>query len=82
MNHYEIIDMGSWKRAVHCAVFRDSVEPAFCVTFELDITRFLKRVKELHYSFTMSMIYAVTDRPSYSTGSIPLSPIWIRDRAL
>ena len=93
MNHYEIIDMGSWKRAVHCAVFRDSVEPAFCVTFELDITRFLKRVKELHYSFTMSMIYAVTecaneieesaavlwmDRPCYSTGSIPLSPIWIR----
>ena len=61
MNHYEIIDMGSWKRAVHCAVFRDSVEPAFCVTFELDITRFLKRVKELHYSFTMAMIYAVTE---------------------
>jgi chloramphenicol O-acetyltransferase type A len=61
MNHYEIIDMSSWKRAVHCTVFRDSVEPAFCVTFELDITRFLKRVKELHYSFTMSMIYAVTE---------------------
>ena len=61
MNHYEIIDMGSWKRAVHCAVFRDSVEPAFCVTFELDITRLKKRVKELHYSFTMSMIYAVTE---------------------
>ncbi len=44
---------------MHCRVFRDSVEPAFCVTFELDITRFLKRVKEQGYSFTLAMVYAV-----------------------
>lgn len=60
MNKFEIIDESKWKRAQHCAVFRNCVEPSFCVTFELDITHFLKRVKSLNYSFTMSMIYAVT----------------------
>ncbi len=44
-NHYQVIDETTWKRAMHCAVFRDSVEPAFCVTFEADITKFLQIVK-------------------------------------
>lgn len=60
MNSYKIIDERIWKRAIHCAVFRNSVEPAFCVTFELDITNFLKKIKEKKYSFTMAMIFAVT----------------------
>lgn len=60
MNHYKVIDEKTWKRAIHCAVFRNFIEPAFCVTFELDITNFLKKVKEQKYSFTMSMIYAVS----------------------
>lgn len=59
-NHYRIIDEKNWKRAMHCMVFRNSIEPAFCVTFELDITNFLHRVKEKKYSFTMAMIYAVS----------------------
>ncbi|MDO4300125.1 MAG: chloramphenicol acetyltransferase [Clostridia bacterium] len=59
-NVYKVIDEKNWKRAVHCMVFRNSVEPAFCVTFELDITNFLKKIKEQKYSFTMSMIYAVS----------------------
>ena len=41
-NQYQVIDETNWKRAVHCMVFRNSTEPAFCVTFELDITGFLK----------------------------------------
>ena len=45
-NTYQIIDEKTWKRAMHCMVFRNSVEPAFCVTFEVDITKFLKLVKE------------------------------------
>ena len=60
MNHYKIIDEKTWKRAAHCTVFRNCIEPAFCVTFELDITNFLKKVKVQKYSFTMSMIYAVS----------------------
>ncbi|MGO3602244.1 MAG: CatA-like O-acetyltransferase [Enterococcus malodoratus] len=59
-NQFVRIDQKNWKRAMHCQVFRESVEPAFCVTFELDITNFLKRIKEKRLSFTFSMIYAVT----------------------
>ncbi len=58
--NYKIIDQKTWKRAMHCQIFRDYIEPAFCVTLELDITHFLRLVKEKHYSFTMAMVYAVT----------------------
>ncbi|MBP1756914.1 MAG: chloramphenicol acetyltransferase, partial [Firmicutes bacterium] len=49
-NTYQEIDETTWKRAIHCSVFRNSLEPAFCVTFELDITNFLQTVKERGYS--------------------------------
>lgn len=58
-NKYQVIDEKTWKRAMHCMVFRNSVEPAFCVTFELDITNFLKMTKENSYSFTIAMVFAV-----------------------
>jgi chloramphenicol O-acetyltransferase type A len=60
LNHYHIIDEKNWKRAVHCSVFRNCVEPAFCITFELDVTHFLKRVREQDLSFTMALIFSVT----------------------
>ena len=59
-NRYQVIDEKNWKRAMHCMVFRNSVEPAFCVTFELDITKFLPKVKSQKLSFTMAMIYVVS----------------------
>jgi len=59
-NSYKIIDEKNWKRAMHCMVFRNSIEPAFCVTFQLDITNFLQKVKARNYSFTMAMIYVVS----------------------
>ncbi|MDE7336700.1 MAG: chloramphenicol acetyltransferase, partial [Clostridia bacterium] len=59
MNGYKIIDEKTWKRATHCAVFRNYLEPMFCVTFELDVTKFLDYVKSNRYSFTLSMVYAV-----------------------
>ena len=58
-NSYKIIDEKTWKRAMHCMAFRNSVEPAFCVTFEADVTNFVKVVKERGYSFTLAMVYAV-----------------------
>ncbi len=58
-NSYQVIDEKTWKRAMHCMVFRNSIEPAFCVTFELDITNFLKKTKEQGHSFTLAMVYAV-----------------------
>lgn len=58
-NTYQIIDEKTWKRAMHCMVFRSSVEPAFCVTFEVDVTGFRRMVREKGYSFTLAMVYAV-----------------------
>lgn len=59
-NSYTVIDQKTWKRATHCAVFRDCVEPSFCITWNLDITRFLRSVREREGSFTMALIYAVS----------------------
>jgi len=58
-NLYKVIDENNWDRAMHCMVFRNSVEPAFCVTFEADITRYKRIVKEQGLSFTMAMVHAV-----------------------
>lgn len=59
MNAYKIVDQKTWKRAAHCAVFRNCVEPAFCVTFDLDITAFYRKIKQRNLSFTFAMMYAV-----------------------
>lgn len=59
-SNYTLIDENSWKRSLHCKVFRNSVEPAFCITFELDVTHFVRKMKELKLSFTMAMIFAVS----------------------
>src|SRR5574344_1278798 len=58
-NPYKLIDEKTWPRAMHCMVFRNSVEPSFCVTFEVDVTNFLRKFKEKKYSFTIAMVYAV-----------------------
>ena len=58
-NHYEVIDEKNWKRAMHCMIFRNSVEPCFCVTFEADITNFKSKIKQQGFSFTIAMVYAI-----------------------
>ncbi len=60
MSKYTIIDEKNWKRAVHCQVFRNSVEPSYCITLELDISSFLTKVRETKYPFTMALIYVVS----------------------
>ena len=55
--NYKVIDVNNWKRALHCQIFRNSIEPSYCVTFELDISNFLKEVKEMKCSFTMALIF-------------------------
>ena len=59
MNNYKIIDEKNWSRAIHCSIFRNYVEPNFCVTFEVDVTNFYKKIKAQNLSFTLSMVYAV-----------------------
>ncbi|HPE16396.1 MAG TPA: CatA-like O-acetyltransferase, partial [Oscillospiraceae bacterium] len=59
-NSYTVIDVTHWKRALHCQVFRNSIEPSYCVSFELDITHFLAKIRSMKYSFTMALIFAVS----------------------
>lgn len=54
------IDLTTWKRTMHYQIFRNSVQPQYCVSYELDITNFLKKIKDRGYSFTFSMVFAVT----------------------
>ncbi len=54
--NYKEIDEKNWKRALHCKIFRNSIEPSYCVTFELDITNFLKKIKEEGYSCTTKLL--------------------------
>lgn len=56
----QYIDVTTWKRAKHCEIFRNSVIPQYCVTFDVDITNFLSQIKIRRYSFTFSFVYAVT----------------------
>jgi chloramphenicol O-acetyltransferase type B len=57
---YQVIDMNNWKRAMHCQIFRNCIEPSYCVTFELDITNFLKKIREKGYSFTPAFVFTVS----------------------
>ena len=59
-NTYQVIDETKWKRAQHCQVFRNYIEPAYCVTFELDITNFLAKIREADLRFSFSLIFAVS----------------------
>ncbi len=59
-NNYHIIDETIWRRAIHCNIFRNSIEPSYCITFELDITNFISKIKQKGYSFTFSMIFLTT----------------------
>lgn len=60
LNSYTIIDENNWKRREHCAIYRNYVEPSYCLTVDLDVTNFLETVRQEGYSFTMSMIWVVT----------------------
>ena len=54
---YKPIDQNTWKRAQHCAVFKNCPFPQYCVTMDLDVTHFYQRVKECNWSFTFAFQY-------------------------
>ena len=54
------IDLSAWERSLHYQVFRDSVQPQYCVSFDLDITNFLSQIRLKGYSFTFSFVFAVS----------------------
>lgn len=55
----QFIDLTTWDRAMHYQIFKNSVQPQYCVTFDLDITNFRAKIKERGFSFTCSFVYAV-----------------------
>lgn len=59
-NQYKVIDIDSWRRRIHCQIFRNAVQPHYDVTVELDVTNFYQSVKEHHWPFSLTFIYAVT----------------------
>lgn len=54
------IDLTSWNRTLHYQIFRNCVQPQYCVTFELDVTHFLEMTRRKNYSFTFSLVFAVS----------------------
>lgn len=56
----QFIDVSTWERAMHCEIFKNSVQPQYCVTFDIDVTNFLSKIRKRGYSFTFSFVYAVT----------------------
>lgn len=60
VNGVREIDLSTWNRSMHYQVFRNSVQPQYCVSFELDITNFLGIIRERGYSFTFSFVFAVS----------------------
>lgn len=59
MQFYKIINQDTWPRRQHCAVFRDYLEPCYCVSLELDITQFLHQIRSKALSFSYAFMYAV-----------------------
>lgn len=59
-NRYKSIDLETWKRKEVCQIFRNAVQPQYCVSFELDVTNFKKKIKEKNDSFTLAFQFAVT----------------------
>ncbi len=45
---------------MHYRAFRDSLNPQYSVSFDIDITNFLSATKEKGYPFTFSFVFAVT----------------------
>lgn len=56
---YQIIDLDTWPRAAHCAVFRAYAQPQYSVSFSLDVTRFRAAVRRHGWPFSLAFIYTV-----------------------
>jgi len=60
MNEYVKVDTTNWERKLHCDIFRNYANPRYDISFNLDITNFYTKVKQHNWSFTLAMIYCIT----------------------
>jgi chloramphenicol O-acetyltransferase type A len=56
----EIIDLNKWERKTHFNFFRQMDYPQYLISANIDITKFLIKIKERNISFYYGMIYAAT----------------------
>lgn len=56
----EIIDLSTWDRADHFHFFRRMDYPQYLICANIEITDFLKKLKESQIPFYYGMIYAAT----------------------
>jgi len=59
-NSYTVIDTSNWKRKLHCEIFRNALQPHYNVCLELDISNFIRKVKENKWSFSLAVIHTIT----------------------
>lgn len=59
-NSYKVIDIQNWNRKLHYSLFKNAVQPNYCVTLDIDITEFYNYVKNNKFSFTLAFIHAVS----------------------
>ncbi|WP_323981258.1 CatA-like O-acetyltransferase [Aeromonas media] len=57
MSNYLVVDESTWARARHSHIFKDFINPRYGVTVELDVTKFINKVRKLETSFTFAMIF-------------------------
>ena len=38
---YQVIDRKTWKKNMPCRIFRNSLEPQYCISLESDVANFL-----------------------------------------
>lgn len=55
----KVVDLSTWKRAGHYHFFHSMDYPQYNICLDLDITHFLKKVKESRLPFYYAMTYAV-----------------------
>lgn len=72
-NTYKVIDEQTWERAMHCAVFRNSIEPAFCVTFEVDVTSFLDGQVVLFDRIDTAFTYLNKETELFKVVNVPMA---------
>ncbi len=57
MSNYLLVDETKWERALHCNIFKNFSNPLYGVTVELDVTKFINKIRKLETSFTFAMIF-------------------------
>lgn len=57
MSEYKVIDRSGWPRAEHYNAIMRLAQTNLSISFEVDITRYLKYVREKGCSFTLATVY-------------------------